>query len=192
MAYVHGGAAAFERGRLAETVDRLTGSRISPVILVFVETFASLGVHVPYGAMVSEDLIPMIDRTYRTVASREGRAHIGGGFSGFSALHVAFWRPEQSAGVGTFSAVMLDFMRVPLEESFPAAAEHPFDIYIDWGKYDMRNPDEAWNMVDVNRGLVLDLRARGYEVAGDEHPHGPGWSVWQHRVGFLFEALFGE
>ncbi len=190
VAYVHGGAAALERGRLAETVDRLTGSRISPVILVFVETFAPLGVYVPYGAMVSEDLIPMIDRTYRTIGSRDGRAHIGGGFSGFSALYCAFWRPEQSARVGTLSAVMLDFMRVPLEESFPAAAEHPFDIYIDWGKYDMRNPDEAWNMVDVNRGLVSDLRARGYDVAGAEHPHGPGWSVWRHRVGLLLEALF--
>lgn len=190
VAIVHGGGAARDRGRLIQTLDLLGGSRIDPVLLVFVKTFSRPGGHLPYAAMIADELIPFIDRSYRTIRSRQGRAHIGANLSGFAALYCAFSRPSDAAKVGTHSAAMLDFMRLQLEALFPAAAEQPFDIYMDWGTYDLRNPDEAWDMVDLNRQLVETLRGHGYTPTGGATHEGPGWSVWQHRVGELLAALF--
>lgn len=186
---VHGGEAARDRGGLIQALDRLGGSRVESLILVFVKTFSPMGGHEPYSAMISEELIPFIDRTYRSIPSREGRAHIGAGFSGYTALYCAFKRPAEAAKVGTHSAVMLDFMRSMLEP-LPSAAEHPFEIYMDWGKYDLRNPDEAWDMVELNENLTDLLRERGHALAGRESHEGPGWAIWQNRIDDLLSALF--
>ncbi len=190
MVIVHGGGAARERGRLTEALDQLSGSRVESLILVFVRTFSPMGGQEPYSAMISEELIPFIDRTYRSIPSRDGRAHIGAGFSGYTALYCAFKRPDEAGKVGTHSAVMLDFMRFMLEPLIPSAGEHPFDIYMDWGKYDLRNPDEAWDMVELNGSLTDLLRERGHAPTGGENPEGPGWAIWQNRIDDLLSALF--
>jgi enterochelin esterase-like enzyme/outer membrane protein assembly factor BamB len=188
VAIIHGGAVARERGSLIETLDRLGDERIEPLLLVFVGSVAPLGAHEPYAAMVADELIPYLDQAFRTIASREGRAHVGADFAGFAALYCAFSRPGDASRVGTHSAVMLDFMRAGLEPLF--VTDQPFDVYMDWGTYDFRNPDEAWDMVEMNRDLTELLRKQGFEPAGGESRTGPGWSVWRHRVADLLAALF--
>jgi hypothetical protein len=83
---------------------------------------------------------------------------------------------------------MLDFMRGSL--TFPAASEWPLEVYLDWGRYDLRSSVEAWNMVVVNEELSATLREHGYRPTGGERPVGPGWSVWSQRDPALLLALF--
>jgi enterochelin esterase-like enzyme len=50
----------------------------------------------PLETVIIKDLIPHIDATYRTIASREGRAVDGFSMGGFGAAHLAFKFPEVS------------------------------------------------------------------------------------------------
>jgi endo-1,4-beta-xylanase len=56
----------------------------------------------PVESVIIKDLIPSIDKTYRTVARREGRVIQGYSMGGYGAAHLAFKYPE------VFGAVVVD------------------------------------------------------------------------------------
>jgi enterochelin esterase-like enzyme len=56
----------------------------------------------PVESMIVKDLIPHIDRTYRTIAKREGRVVEGFSMGGYGAAHLGFKYPE------LFGAVVVD------------------------------------------------------------------------------------
>lgn len=57
-------------------------------------------------ASVVKDLIPHVDATYRTIATREGRAIEGKSMGGFGAAHMGFKYPEIFGAVSMFSSAM--------------------------------------------------------------------------------------
>ena len=56
----------------------------------------------PIESVIVQDLIPHIDKTYRTVAQRQGRVIQGYSMGGYGAAHLAFKYPE------VFGAVVVD------------------------------------------------------------------------------------
>ncbi len=53
---------------------------------------------------IIKELIPYIDRTYRTIASREGRSIMGFSMGGYGAYHFAFKYPETFGSVAALAA----------------------------------------------------------------------------------------
>jgi enterochelin esterase-like enzyme len=56
-----------------------------------------------FGAVVTGDLVPMIDATYRTLATREQRAIAGLSMGSAQALHVGLGRLDLFSAIGAFS-----------------------------------------------------------------------------------------
>jgi outer membrane protein assembly factor BamB/enterochelin esterase-like enzyme len=189
VAYYHGGRGALTRGDVPTSLDNLLGKGVDPLIAVFIER-ASEFFPTKYVDMWADELVPFIDGNYRTIATPEGRANIGGGFTGFHALYLTIKRPDIAAKVAGQSVAFLDFQLAPLEELVHTATEQPLDIYIEWGSYDMQNPQEAWDIRDADRKLVEFLTSRGYSVAGGEVHDGTGWSSWRNRTDRVLESLF--
>jgi enterochelin esterase-like enzyme len=189
VAYYHGGRGAFTRGELPTSLNYLLGKKVGPVIAVFIER-ASEFIPTKYVDLWADELVPFIDANYRTIATPEGRANIGGGFDAYNALYLTVKRPGIAAKFAGQSVAMLDFQRVPFEELVRTAAEQPIDIYIEWGSYDMHNPQEAWDIRTMGRNLVEFLASRGYTVAGGEVHDGTGWSSWKNRTDRVLESLF--
>ncbi|MCX7013962.1 MAG: alpha/beta hydrolase-fold protein [Candidatus Sumerlaeota bacterium] len=79
----------------------IRAGRIDPLIIVCVNGLrgntmycdSKDGKH-PLESVIVKDLIPHVDETYRTVASREGRALDGFSMGGFGAAHLGFKYPE--------------------------------------------------------------------------------------------------
>ena len=90
------------------------------------------------------------------------------------------------------SLVMLDHMRIPLEQLITTAAELPLDLYIEWGAYDLQNPQENWDIRLYSRDFAEFLRSRGYDVTGGEVPDSTGWDSWKNRNDVVLGALFGR
>lgn len=189
VAYIHGGGAAREMGSVPTILDNLIGKRMTPIIAVFID-YSPQGDTPKYSEMFSEELIPFIDKTYRTKATPDARANIGMGFAGFSALMCTFAKPGLVDNVGCQSTFMFSSMTGELYPLITDADENPLKIYLDWGKYDLRNPHEAWDLAKTNREFAQVLRKKGYTFEGGEVHDGTGWSSWRNRTDDLFENLF--
>ncbi len=192
VVYYHGGFLAAPSGRVPVSLDNLIGGGMPPVIAVFVNVAPEGPVPPEYSRVFAEELVPFVDANFRTVAAAEGRASVGAGWFAFTALYVAFDHPGLISKVAVQSLFMLDNMRIPLEALITTAAEQPLDFYIEWGAYDLQNPQENWDIRDYTRSFADYLRGRGYTVAGGEVPDSTGWDSWRNRNDVVLEALFGR
>jgi enterochelin esterase-like enzyme/dienelactone hydrolase len=102
--YLHasGGTPRRDGAEIVRRLDKLirTG-RIPPMIALFPNGLRGATMYsdsrdgkYPAESVIIKDLIPHVDTTYRTVASREGRAVEGFSMGGFGAAHFGFKYPE--------------------------------------------------------------------------------------------------
>ena len=88
------------------------------------------------------------------------------------------------------SAFVMDSMQGMLLGMIQGADKKPMQIYMDWGKYDMRNPHENWDIGRSNHLFAEKLRGIGYTITGGEANDGCGWSSWRNRTDDALETLF--
>jgi len=87
-------------------------------IVVTVDGGNNLFINSPKGRyqdLVAKDLVEHIDKTYRTIARREGRALLGISMGGYGALNIAFSQPSVFGVVATHSAMLLS--QIPTAEA---------------------------------------------------------------------------
>jgi len=190
--YMLGGRDALAKGGMKETLDNLIGERVQPMIAVFVlpaegEEDESPGRGGGYMDMVADEIVPLIDERFPTIASPAGRACAGGGSFGRVALVAGVQKPELFGRIGSQSAILFS---TPVGEMLPSADDSMLTIYIDWGTYDMRSPHEAWDMAEDNRKAWAAMRAKGFRPAGGEVPQGYGWKCWRAQTDEMLTALF--
>jgi enterochelin esterase-like enzyme len=104
MYYLHGSGGTPRSGAraIAERLDRaIRAGKASPMIVIFVNGLAGNTMYCdtqdgkyPVETVIMKDLIPYVDATYRTLATREGRAVEGFSMGGFGAAHLGFKYPE--------------------------------------------------------------------------------------------------
>lgn len=86
---------------------------VSPLIIVFLNGMRdswyidTADGKKPVESVIIKDLIPHIDKTYRTIATRSGRAIEGFSMGGFGAAHLGFKFPEVFGTVSILSGAML-------------------------------------------------------------------------------------
>jgi endo-1,4-beta-xylanase len=101
--FLHGSGGTPARGAgTAARFDRaIRAGRIPPLIIVYVNGLRGATMYCdsrdgayPVESVIIKDLIPHIDATYRTIASRAGRALDGFSMGGFGAAHLGLKYPE--------------------------------------------------------------------------------------------------
>ncbi|MFQ5669091.1 MAG: PQQ-binding-like beta-propeller repeat protein [Acidobacteriota bacterium] len=187
--YVHGGGPAQTRGELPRSLDHLLGRSVEPAIVIFIHQVPR-GPADPYARMIAHELIPYVDENFRTIANPDARANVGQGFAGYSAAYCTFKYPGRVGQLAIQSLFMFDFAWKELRPLIKTAAEQPLTVYVDWGTYDLRNPDEAWDLARTNREFARTLAGKGYMVSGGEVHDGTGWSSWRNRTDRVFQGLF--
>ena len=60
-----------------------------------------------YGEYVFRDVVDYVDRSYRTLPGREGRALAGGSMGGYGALRGGILHPERFGAVAALSCAAL-------------------------------------------------------------------------------------
>ncbi len=104
-------SAFLERRGLTPQIEDLVKAGTAPnAIFVTVDGGNNLFVNSTKGKyqdMVTKDLVEYIDKNYRTIARREGRALLGVSMGGYGALNIAFSHPEVFGVVATHSAMLL-------------------------------------------------------------------------------------
>ena len=196
VVYVNYGQNAVQLGKMPNTLDNLIGKSIKPVIAVFIQAPNSFQEYARaqrdnYAKMVATELVPHIDRTFRTETSPSSRAFMGGDEGGYAAIYTAFNHKGIFGMLGGQSTHLLpnaggDELMALLKET----DKQPVRFYLDWGKYDYRNTAGNYNWTEFNQNLMDLLKKKGYSVAGGQHNESFGWASWRNRTDKILEQFF--
>lgn len=155
---------------------------IEPVILVLVDPIdrrAEYVGHPGFRAMMSAELIPLVDRKYRTVAQASGRAIGGGSRGGMAAIDLALARPDLFGQVAAWAPAINP---TPLAD-FMGGRKAPARFVLTRQTYDQRfGPDAP--------SLAQALRGSGSEVILQDIPEGHTLAAWPGRVAEALVSLF--
>jgi outer membrane protein assembly factor BamB len=187
VVYVHNRHAR-ERGGWPETLDRVVGRSVAPLIVVFPEPPRMRG----FGDLFVEQVVPEIDRRYRTKAERDSRANVGMGWPGMSASRLTLANSELFGVLGVQSMYLLEEQMNAVKEAAAEidAASTPMRIYLEWGRWDLISPHEEMNMRQSSRWAWDFFTERGWQPIGGEVWDSTDFASWRNRTGVMLEALF--
>ncbi len=130
-----------------------------------------------------DEVIPAVDRTYKTDPSREARAIAGLSMGGSESLLTGLNRPDKFSWVAGFSTGGLsddfaaDFPRINAD-----ANEKYHLIWISCGTED--------RLITTNRKIVAFLKDKGVRVTPIETPGMHTWMVWRRNLIAFTPLLF--
>lgn len=202
VAYVHGGADALEQGQLVRALDNLVAAgRVKPLIAVFLTTQGppqQAGAELlgdkkdAYADSVAEDVVRVVDATYRTRAERSARANVGAGGGGYAAAYATFKRGDVFGRLSTQSIFGITVHLDALLEKVRKTEAMPLATSLEWSRYDLRAVHEGWNMADNSKAVIEELGKRGVKPATREVVEGHSWGSWRNRADLVFGELFAD
>jgi enterochelin esterase family protein len=193
VAYLLDDGGARTQGLVPRTLDNVMPDRVAPALVVFrgrVDWGASRPAQQEMlpasSALLLQEIVPLIDARFRTIAEPRARAVVGQGFEALLAIGAAFGEPATFGALGVQAAMLLDMIEEMLRPLVRSASERPLRVYHDWGRYGLASTREARDLRAANRRF----NAKGYQPAGGEAKDGDGWASWRNRTDQLFAALF--
>jgi enterochelin esterase family protein len=183
--YVHDGGEYLHRGRLPTVLDNLIFSReIGPLIAVMVDPVMrgrEYRASEDYAAFLEVELLPHVERRYRTLAQREARGVMGASLGGLISFYVALSRPHLFSRVGGQSSAL------HLEEAKIAALLTRLSarttFYLDVGKYEPR-------YLPTHQRIVAMLNTLGYPCLFQQPAAGHNWTSWRTHLKDLLICLW--
>jgi enterochelin esterase family protein len=185
--YVHDGGEYLSRARLATVLDNLCHSRsIPPLIAVMVDPvdrMAEYHTNERYAQFLEQELIPHIDRHYRTRAERGSRGVMGASMGGLISTYLALSHPHLFAkAAGQSSAFFLEQDKLTaLVNGLTANVSFYFDV----GAYEPQ-------FIPAHHQLVPLLQAKGCPCLFQELEGGHNWTNWRAHLKDLLTFLWGK
>lgn len=189
---VNHGDRALRSGLYVNSLDNLIGQKkIAPLIAVFVPRAAGPEYGGPpaddYVRMLTADLLPHIDKHYRTDSAR--RAAIGVGSAGLISAYAGLKAPAAFQQVAVQSFYVNGPIRPKLLELLAAKKGGP-SFVVEWSRHDYDIPRAQIEAKPDSRLLIDRLRAGGTAVEEIETAGEPGWARWRAQTGALLAVLF--
>jgi enterochelin esterase-like enzyme len=193
--YVHDGESAMRYAFIATIVDNLIADgELPPIVCVFVPPVEReaeyLGLKTPqYIGAFCDELIPLIDRTYRTSSDAARRGVMGISNGGHIALTMAVVRPDRFQLVAGQSSTIAPILRTALavrQQSAPLP--RTMKIWIDCGSFDI--VDGSYNFPVLNRAFSAELTRYGIPHRFREVHDGHDWASWRERTPDILRFFF--
>jgi enterochelin esterase-like enzyme len=188
---VHTGDQALTHGLMDRTLDNLIGNTVAPVVVAFVPRvqFGEGNSEIAeYSTALAEELVPLLEASYRTIGRPEARGVMGAGDGAVISIYAVFQRPGLFGKVAIQSLFMLDLKDdvPPLIEN---SAPQDLDLYIDWSRLDFKDEPRRDARAE-SREIVKALEKKGYSPVTLEVADGTGWGGWRLRTDRILESLF--
>jgi enterochelin esterase family protein len=185
--YIHDGGEYLSRARLPTVLDNLCHSQeIPPLIAVMVDPvdrMTEYHTNEHYAQFIEKELIPHIDRHYRTRPQREARGVMGASLGGLISTYLALLRPQLfSKMAGQSSALFLEQDKIAtLANGLTANTSFYFDV----GAYEPQ-------FIPAHHHLVPLLQAKGCPCLFQELEGGHNWTNWRAHLKDLLTFLWGK
>jgi outer membrane protein assembly factor BamB len=185
-----------EQAQLAHTLDNLIGTRVRPLVAVFVtptdqwwHESGGTGTE-EYLEMLAREFVPDLAARYRLLDGPENRALLAQEHFALSAAFGALLYPDVFGQAALQSAALGDIARHALFELIESDPLEPVAFHVEWNRYEARDGDGGYDRAADSRRLSEALRERGYRVTGGEILDTAGWAAWRARSDDLLEELF--
>jgi outer membrane protein assembly factor BamB len=193
VVYVFGGETARSQGNLARIVDSIfqlqekSKTQIALESLVVFITTPPMAP--PDPKLMSEIIVPYVDKSFATVADRKGRLVVGFGFDGASTFAAITGNPELFSACSVQSPMVFEFFRDAILEGFKRL-DQPVNVRIEWGRFDTHSPHENWDMRTMIQSLVNEIKKNeNVTISGGMVNDTTGWSSWQNRIDQILNML---
>lgn len=190
---VHHGNFILEQGQMDHTLDNLIGKTIEPIVVAFVPRlhWAEYAGSRPdsYARALVEELIPALDRTYRTRGDRESRGLMGAASAGFVSVYAVASYPQEFGRLATQSFYLGDRG----EELMATLGESKLGtqrVFLQWSRRDYFDERTGIDAAGQTQQLAELLQQQGLEPVTLETGDGPGWYGWSARQDKALEALY--
>jgi enterochelin esterase-like enzyme len=193
VVYMTDGQWYIESGQVHAELDRLIAARsIKPVIAVFVDNRdpdnlsdnrrnKQFFCNQNYADFFEKELIPEIDRRYKTAADRKHRVILGLSFGGLNSACFGLQAHTVFEGIAMQSPAMHP---VPtLFSSYQSLEKLPLNIFLSTGT---RQDNES-----RTRRFKKVLEEKGYDVKYVEVPFGHNWTNWKPLIDDVLLHYFG-
>ncbi len=170
--YVLMGDEMIDGAKLPAFIDQEIGTSFQPIITVFVASTSAYELartfREQHSKMIVNQLIPLIDKEFRTVAMQASRVILGVDEAGFAAVEIGLRYPETFGGIVAHSIFSLtggDKELLALVDGSPSKGQH---FYLDWARYDPRRKADGLDVPGYTRAVRDHLIAKGHKVSGQE------------------------
>ena len=193
-----------QQGRLANIMDNLIASgRAVPMIVVCsngnvkkrVSGFPAYSVQgmQSFKQEMVENIVPFVDKTFRTKADAQNRAMCGLSMGGGQSFYVGLLTPEVFANVGIFSTGM--FGGIQGSANFDLEKECP-GILTDTKKFNSQRKvfyiscGEQDPRITYTKAIVKKMQDAGVQVVFNSFPGDHEWQPWRKSVRDFTQKLF--
>lgn len=193
VVFCHDGGVALRSGRQAAMVDQLISTnQIRPAIVVFIDRrFYPMRGADGYPAMFAGELIPMIDKKYRTSQKREDRSSLGGGFGGTLGLMASLPASGTIGKLGLHSPFAFELLQPAIKQLANLPGPR-VQARIEWGQMELRSTSENWDMANQSRAIARLLAEGGHDVSTNEASIATDWVCWRTRSAAMYGFLVGQ
>lgn len=184
VAYFGDGAAYVEEARVPAILDHaIAGRTVRPVIAVLVDPVnrrEEYRMSPDYRRFFVEELVPLVDRTYRTIDAPTARVVAGGSRGALAAIDLAFHHAERFAFCIAFSPAIRP---TDIDQRIEDGPRLAVRFFVTGSRY-----DAAW-LADARR-LRDALRGKGYDLTYLEIPEGHDILAWRARIDDALGTFF--
>ncbi|HEY6951189.1 MAG TPA: alpha/beta hydrolase-fold protein [Bacteroidota bacterium] len=197
--YVHDGFEALDDEYFRNVLDNLIADhKIKPVLAVFIPPVERNDEYVgrkqrAFTRMLCDELVPFIDRTYKTSQQPGDRGMMGISNGGHVSLATVLKRPDVFLNVAGQSPTITFQLLEVLDNAAARLSSHkPFRIYIDVGQYDLDYPGADGSFLTYNREFSGELTRAGIKHTYREVNDGHEWANWRERTDDILKMFFGS
>ncbi len=183
----HDGLEYISLAQANNVIDYLTSrNRIQPIIAVFVPPVNrgpeyGGNQQVPFMAFINEELMPYIERRYRTKRSPSFRAVVGASLGGNISLLLGYQYHNIFGNVAAQSSAIPS----GLSNAYENSPRLDLKLYLDLGTYDIPA------LIPQVRQFIPILQVKGYSYVYREYHEGHSWGNWRAHIDDALEFFFG-
>lgn len=190
--YLNDAFGAIKFGAMINVFDNLIHRKAVPPFIVVLlpsvgDRIAEYSMNPQFEAFVAGDVVPAIDRKYRTIPNRQNRI-VGGISAGATAALSLSLRHSELFGkcMAQSTATKL----IPLLELVKTGPKQPIRTYLDVGRFE--SEFNGSDLVQTSHRIREGLERHGCPVRLREVNEGHGWKNWRARTGEALAFLFAE
>lgn len=187
-----------EQGRLAVILDNLLAAgKARPLLVVMENGYATAPgqphVVLPnpqqdrFAELVVNDLVPFIDRKFRTRAERDHRAIAGLSMGGGQALRTGLKHLDRFAWIGSFSGALRDF---DVEQGYGGALRDAQAVNARLRLLWLGCGTDEEGLYQLNKKIHEILTRHGIRHVWHEGPGAHEWQVWRQHLAEFVGRLF--